>query len=56
MHPITALQTEYSLWSRDAEGQILPLCRELGVGYAAYSPGAAQGTRYPAAQLARLNG
>ena len=38
VHPITALQTEYSLWSRDAEAEILPLCRELGIGYVAYSP------------------
>lgn len=38
VHPITALQTEYSLWTRDAEAEILPLCRELGIGYVAYSP------------------
>ncbi len=38
VHPISALQTEYSLWSRDAETEILPLCRELGIGYVAYSP------------------
>ena len=38
VHPIAALQTEYSLWTRDAEGEILPLCRELGIGYVAYSP------------------
>jgi aryl-alcohol dehydrogenase-like predicted oxidoreductase len=38
VHPIAALQTEYSLWSRDAENEILPLCRELGIGYVAYSP------------------
>lgn len=37
-HPITALQTEYSLWSRDSEAELIPLCRELGVGYVAYSP------------------
>ncbi|HEX2218300.1 MAG TPA: aldo/keto reductase [Gemmatimonadales bacterium] len=37
-HPITALQTEYSLWSRDPEDEILPLCRELGIGFVAYSP------------------
>lgn len=35
---ITALETEYSLWSRDAEEEILPVCRELGIGYVAYSP------------------
>jgi len=38
VHPIAALQTEYSLWTRDAESEILPLCRELGIGYVAYSP------------------
>ena len=38
VHPITALQTEYSLWSRDVEDEILPTCRELGVGFVAYSP------------------
>ncbi|MDQ0189193.1 aldo/keto reductase [Alicyclobacillus cycloheptanicus] len=37
-HPITALQTEYSLWSRDVEDEILPTCRELGIGFVAYSP------------------
>tara|TARA_R110001606_G_scaffold238009_2_gene386055 strand:+ start:30643 stop:31632 length:990 start_codon:yes stop_codon:yes gene_type:complete len=37
-HPITALQMEYSLWTRDAEQHILPACRELGVGFVAYSP------------------
>jgi aryl-alcohol dehydrogenase-like predicted oxidoreductase len=37
-HPIAALQTEYSLWTRDAEPEILPTCRELGIGYVAYSP------------------
>src|SRR5437867_3944801 len=38
VHPISALQTEYSLWSRDPEDEILPTCRELGVGFVAYSP------------------
>ena len=38
VHPIAALQTEYSLWSRDPEGEILPTCRELGIGFVAYSP------------------
>src|SRR5204863_5894463 len=38
VHPITALQTEYSLWSRDVEGEILPTARELGIGCVAYSP------------------
>jgi aryl-alcohol dehydrogenase-like predicted oxidoreductase len=37
-HPITALQTEYSLWTRDPEEDVLPLCRELGIGFVAYSP------------------
>jgi len=37
-HPITALQTEYSLWSRDPENEILKTCRELGIGFVAYSP------------------
>ncbi len=36
--PITALQTEYSLWSRDVEDEILPVCRELGIGFVPYSP------------------
>ncbi|HEX7802805.1 MAG TPA: aldo/keto reductase [Pseudoxanthomonas sp.] len=38
VHPITALQSEYSLWSRDIEEEILPACRELGIGVVAYSP------------------
>jgi aryl-alcohol dehydrogenase-like predicted oxidoreductase len=38
VHPITALQTEYSLWSRDPEADILPAVRELGIGFVAYSP------------------
>jgi len=38
VHPITALQTEYSLWTRDVESEILPTCRELGIGFVAYSP------------------
>jgi aryl-alcohol dehydrogenase-like predicted oxidoreductase len=38
VHPITALQTEYSLWSRDPEEEILPTCRELGIGFVPYSP------------------
>jgi aryl-alcohol dehydrogenase-like predicted oxidoreductase len=36
-HPMAALQTEYSLWSRDVEQEILPLCRELGIGFVAYA-------------------
>ncbi len=38
VHPIAALQTEYSLWSRDPEGELLTTCRELGIGFVAYSP------------------
>jgi aryl-alcohol dehydrogenase-like predicted oxidoreductase len=38
VHPIAALQTEYSLWTRDVENEILPVCRELGIGFVAYSP------------------
>lgn len=38
VHPITALQTEYSLWSREPEDEILPTLRELGIGFVAYSP------------------
>ena len=38
VHPIAALQTEYSLWSRDPEGELLETCRQLGIGFVAYSP------------------
>jgi aryl-alcohol dehydrogenase-like predicted oxidoreductase len=38
VRPVTALQTEYSLWTRDPEGEILPVVRELGIGFVAYSP------------------
>ena len=38
VHPITALQSEYSLWTRDQEEQVLPVLRELGIGFVAYSP------------------
>lgn len=38
VHPIAALQTEYSLWSRDPEGELLATCRDLGIGFVAYSP------------------
>jgi aryl-alcohol dehydrogenase-like predicted oxidoreductase len=38
VHPIAALQSEYSLWSREPEDDLLPLCRELGIGFVAYSP------------------
>ncbi|KAA0254986.1 aldo/keto reductase [Acidobacteria bacterium ACD] len=37
-HPVSALQTEYSLWTRDPEDEVLPACRELGIGFVAYSP------------------
>jgi aryl-alcohol dehydrogenase-like predicted oxidoreductase len=38
VHPVTALQSEYSLWTRDQEEQVLPVLRELGIGFVAYSP------------------
>ena len=38
VHPITAVETEYSLWSRDVEQEVLPACRELGIGFMAYAP------------------
>ncbi len=38
IHPISALQSEYSLWTRELEGHILPVTRELGIGFVAYSP------------------
>jgi aryl-alcohol dehydrogenase-like predicted oxidoreductase len=38
VHPISALQTEYSLWNRDPEDEILPTIRELGIGFVPYSP------------------
>ncbi|KAA1283512.1 aldo/keto reductase [Alcaligenes faecalis] len=38
VHPITAVQSEYSLWTRDVESEVLPVCRELGIGFVAYSP------------------
>lgn len=38
VHPISALQSEYSLWTRDPEDEILPVCRELGIGFVAYCP------------------
>jgi aryl-alcohol dehydrogenase-like predicted oxidoreductase len=38
VHPVAALQTEYSLWSRDPETELLATCRELGIGFVAYSP------------------
>ena len=37
-HPLSAVQIEYSLWTRDVEAEILPLCEELGIGFVAYSP------------------
>jgi aryl-alcohol dehydrogenase-like predicted oxidoreductase len=38
VHPITAVQTEYSMWTRDPEREVLPTCRELGIGFVPYSP------------------
>jgi aryl-alcohol dehydrogenase-like predicted oxidoreductase len=38
VHPITAVQTEYSLWTRDPEAEVLPTCRSLGIGFVPYSP------------------
>jgi aryl-alcohol dehydrogenase-like predicted oxidoreductase len=38
VHPVTALQTEYSIWARDPEAELLPVVRELGIGFVAYSP------------------
>ena len=38
VHPIAAVQMEYSLWTRDPEAEVLPVCRELGIGFVAYSP------------------
>ncbi|MEO5673474.1 MAG: aldo/keto reductase [Chitinophagales bacterium] len=38
IHPVTALQSEYSLWTRDPEDEVLPACKELGIGFVAYSP------------------
>ena len=38
VHPLVALQTEYSLWARDCESEILPVCRALGIAYVAYAP------------------
>ncbi|MEU5538227.1 aldo/keto reductase [Streptomyces sp. NPDC020362] len=38
VHPITAVQSEYSLWTRDVEAEVLPACRELGIGFVPYSP------------------
>src|SRR5205823_13711026 len=38
VHPISALQSEYSLWTRDPEDEVLPTVRELGIGFVAYSP------------------
>ncbi|MFJ8791971.1 aldo/keto reductase [Streptomyces sp. NPDC102462] len=38
VHPVTAVQSEYSLWTRDPEAEVLPVCRELGIGFVPYSP------------------
>ena len=51
VHPIAALQTEYSLWSRDPEDQILPTVRELGIGFVAYSPWGVASSRARSALL-----
>ena len=51
VHPITALQTEYSLWSRDPEDEIIPACRELEIGFVAYSP---LGRGFLSGQIRRL--
>lgn len=51
VHPISALQTEYSLWSREPEDAILPTVRELGIGYVAYSP---LGRGFPTGQIKRI--
>ena len=53
IHPITALQTEYSLWSRDVEDEILPTVRELGIGFVAYSP---LGRGFLTGQIQRFEG
>jgi aryl-alcohol dehydrogenase-like predicted oxidoreductase len=52
IHPITVLQTEYSLWSRDVETDILPTTRELGIGFVAYSP---LGRGFLTGQIKRLD-
>jgi aryl-alcohol dehydrogenase-like predicted oxidoreductase len=52
VHPIVAVETEYSLWSRDVEKEILPACRELGIGYMAYAP---LGRGFLAAQMKTLD-
>jgi len=51
VHPIAALQTEYSLWTRDPEDEIIPTCRELGIGFVAYSP---LGRGFLSGQIRRL--
>ncbi len=52
VHPITALQSEYSLWSRDPEDEILPAIRELGIGFVVYSP---LGRGFLLGQITRLD-
>ena len=52
VHPIAALQTEYSLWSRDPEGELLDTVRELGIGFVAYSP---LGRGFLTAKITSLN-
>jgi aryl-alcohol dehydrogenase-like predicted oxidoreductase len=53
VHPITALQTEYSLWTRDPELEIIPTCRELGIAFVAYSP---LGRGFLTGQIKRFEG
>ena len=53
VHPISALQTEYSLWSRDPEDELIPTVRELDIGYVAYSP---LGRGFLTGQLRRFEG
>ena len=63
VHPIAALQSEYSLWERDVEEEILPLCRELGIGFVPYSPlgrgfltgSVSRAEDYPATDYRRLD-
>jgi aryl-alcohol dehydrogenase-like predicted oxidoreductase len=47
VHPIAAVQMEYSVWFRGAEASMLPTCRELGVGFVAYSPLGRRRSRWP---------
>ena len=53
VHPIAALQTEYSLWTRDPEAEIIPTCRELGIGFVPVQPA---GARIPDGKVSQRNG